>query len=361
MTTFFSGLWTIVVLELRQRVRNKAWFILLGVFVGLIAVVTVLLWFALNAYGDSAGASSGIYSTVIYFVLLLGTLVTPAFSGNAINGDRDAGTLATTQVTHITTWQLVLGKFLSAWVVALAFLAASIPFLLFAVAFGGVRADTVFVSLVVLCLELGVIAAIGVGLSGILSRPLFSIVVTYLVVAALSVGTLIAFGLAGLATQSEQTFTYTGFEYQKLDPATELPEEIVCLPPEVTVYPVPRYDYYWGILVANPYVLLADASPTRFDSNGYPQDLFGSITWTVRMFQLPPDLNTVYDDCAAAKAGYPNEYGQGDTAREVIESTVPGWFVGLLIHLVLAVGALVGAWAATRTPAGRLATGSRVA
>ena len=47
------------------------------------------------------------------------------------------------------------------------------------------------------------VAAFGVGLSGILNRPLFSVVTTYLVVAALTVGTLIAFGLGGSAVRTE--------------------------------------------------------------------------------------------------------------------------------------------------------------
>ena len=65
------------------------------------------------------------------------------------------------------------------------------------------------ISLVVLALEVGVVAAIGVGLSGLLTKPILSIVVTYLVVAALSIGTLIAFSLLGLANTSEQRTTFT--------------------------------------------------------------------------------------------------------------------------------------------------------
>ena len=152
------------------------------------------------------------FSTIVFFVLLLGTLVSPALSGNAINGERDAGTLATTQVTLITTAQLVIGKWLAAWLTALAFLAASLPFLLFAIVLGQVSAATIAISVLVLALELGVIAAIGVGLSGVLTRPLFSVVVTYLVVAALSIGTLIAFGLGGAAIQTTVRQTYIGVD-----------------------------------------------------------------------------------------------------------------------------------------------------
>ena len=47
--------------------------------------------------------------------------------------------------------------------------------------------------------------------------------------------------------------------------------------------------------------------------------------------------------------------------REQVEGTVPSWFVGLGIHLLLAAGALWWAIARTRTPARRLPRGTRIA
>ena len=350
MIAFLVGIGVIVSLELRQRVRTVAWYVLIGVFVALVAIVTVLLKIALGGFGaDNSGGA--IFSAIIYFVLLLGTLVAPALSGNAINGDRDAGTLATTQVTLVTTWQLILGKFLAAWLTALAFLAAAIPFLIYAALDGGISGTAILVSVLVLALELGVVAAIGVGLSGILSRPLFSVAVTYLVVAALSVGTLIAFALGGLSVQSDVRSTTS---YATSYSSTGQPEQ--CGAPQTTNYPVPRFDYFWGVLVANPYVLLADAVPTAYDAEGYPTDLFGNIKLGVRQAQLPPDLTTNYDECAGDS--FQSAF---ETPREIIDRTTPGWFVGVVIHLVLAVGALVWAWSRTRTPAAQLARGSRVA
>jgi ABC-2 type transport system permease protein len=350
MSPFFSGVWIVLTLELRQRVRGVAWYVLLGVFVAVLAVVTILLTVAFTGYNsidDAAGAA--IYSTIIYFVLLLGTLVAPALSGNAINGDRDAGTLATTQVTLITTWQLVIGKFLAAWVTALAFLAASLPFIAYASLIGGLEPLTGLVSTLVLAFELGVVAAIGVGLSGIITRPLFSIVTTYLMVAALSIGSLIAFGLGGLAVQTTVTNTSTyGTDYSASG------EALSCGPAQVYESQAPRFDLFWGLLVANPYVLLADAVPTTYNDAGYTEDLFGAIKFGVRASQIPPQ-DTVYDECAGTG------YEDPKTPEQVIASTVPGWFVGMAIHLLLAAGALFWAWRRTDTPAGRLPKGSRVA
>ncbi|WP_022890012.1 ABC transporter permease [Agromyces italicus] len=363
MIGFFQGMWLIVALDLKQRVRGVAWYVLLGVFVLLVTIVTVLVVIATNAWDSGGGA---VFSTVVFFVLLLGTLVSPALSGNAINGEREAGTLATTQVTLVTTAQLVVGKWLAAWITALAFLVASVPFLVFGVVLGEVSASTIAVSLVVLAVEVGVIAAIGVGLSGVIARPLFSVVVTYLVVAALSIGTLIAFALGGAAMQSTVHSTYISVDYEALDDSGQIPDgdEVPCLAPVVSEYPTPRWDYVWGFLAANPYVVVADASPGTFDEHGSPRDLFGWIAVGVRQAQHAPDLETTYDECADWRKygayGYGGP-GEGETPKEVYERSVPSWFVGLSIHVLLGAGALAWAWRRTEVPVKRLAPGSRIA
>ncbi|MGV8858138.1 ABC transporter permease [Rhodoglobus sp.] len=353
MSAFFSGVGVILSLELRQRVRTVSWYILLAVFVALILVVTVLLSFALNGFGSTSGGGGGVYSTIIYFVLLLGTLVAPALSGNAINGDRDAGTLATTQVTLITTGQLIMGKFLSAWITALAFLVAAVPFLIYAAIVGQLSANTILVSIIVLAIELGVVAAVGVGLSGLMNRPLFSIVVTYLVVAALSVGTLIAFTLGGLALQTTVTTVSSyALEYDSKGVPTS------CSTPEEYEYQTPRFDLFWGALAANPYVILADAVPTTYDSDDQPTDLFGYFKFSVRLAQLSQADGYGGSECVVGQVDQSSPYSN---PRTVIESTTPGWAVGLATHLVLASALLAGALARTRTPAAKLSRGSRIA
>ena len=364
---------TLIRLELTQRVRSVAWYVLLGVFFVLLLVVTALA-FAVFSFNPDGGI--GVYSVVVFFVLLLAVLVSPTLSGNAINGDRDAATLAPIQVTLATTGEILLGKFLAAWITGLAFIAVAVPFLVVATVAGGVPAGTLMVSLVVLIVEIGVIAGIGVGVSGILARPLFSVAVTYLVVAALVVGTLIAFGLGGSAIKSESVHRYRTIVY---DEGSFVPPECgpwqnqqgqppvdcegatgeptyTCGPWQTNTYDAPRFDRVWWILAANPFVVLADATPSTF-RNGYPVDLFGQIKSGVRYAQQPPDLDSSWDECD------PNGGREGEmpTAEEVVDSSTPSWFVGLAIQLALATGLLWWAWARTRTPARRLPPGTRIA
>jgi ABC-2 type transport system permease protein len=353
MSEFLTGVGVIFSLEMRQRLRGVAWYVLLGVFFAILLLVTVLtsiVVFTSDASGQSVGGP--VFSLVIYFVQLLGVLVAPAMSGNAINGDREAGTLATTQVTLITTGQLILGKFLAAWVTGLGFLAVSVPFLIYGAVVGGPNALTIVVSLLVLVAELGIVAAIGVGLSGLIHRPLFSVVVTYLAVAALTLGTLIAFTLGGLAVETKVVM----YEYDNVHQKTQ-----TCTGLSSFTSSVPRFDLDWGVLAPNPFIVLTDAVPATFDRDGNPADLFSSFKSAERSAQLSPLTDRTPAAACRDDIGYDSDTYDRSHEAKVIAETTPSWAVGLGIQLVLAVAALLGAWARTRTPARRLAKGSRIA
>lgn len=330
---------TIARLELIQRLRSVGWYVLLGVFAAVLLGVTALSS-AVYSYGDAPGA--GIFSIVVNMVLLLVVLVSPTLSGNAINGDRESATLAAIQVTAVSTGDIMLGKLVAAIATGGAFLLVALPFLAFSLLGGGADPLVLLISILVLAAEIVIVAAIGVGLSGLIARPLFSVATTYLVVAGLVIGTLIVFALGGLAVRGEAT-NYSR-PYDENGP--------ICDQWEEYTYEVPRFDLVWWALAANPFVVLADATPTEYGSGGYPVDLFGQIKYGVRSAQLSP-LEQRWDDCAVGSPG--------PTPREVIDSTVPSWFVGLGVQVVIAGSLFAGAWSRTRTPARMLPPGTRIA
>jgi ABC-type transport system involved in multi-copper enzyme maturation permease subunit len=330
---------TIARLELTQRLRSVGWYVLLGVFAAVLLGVTALS-FAVYSYGDAPGA--GVFSIVVNMVLLLVVLVSPTLSGNAINGDRESATLAAIQVTAVSTGDIMLGKLVAAVATGGAFLLVALPFLAFSLLGGGADPQVLLVSILVLAAEIVIVAAIGVGLSGLIARPLFSVATTYLVVAGLVIGTLIVFALGGLAVRGEAT-SYSR-PYDDNGP--------VCDEWDEYTHEVPRFDLVWWALAANPFVVLADATPTEYGSGGYPVDLFGQIKYGVRSAQLSP-LEQRWDDCAVS--------APGPTPREVIDSTVPSWFVGLGVQVVIAGALFAGAWSRTRTPARMLPPGTRIA
>lgn len=360
-----NRLWTIARLELTQRVRTVSWYVLLGIFALLLVGVTLLAFLAYGGLGGNE-AGAGVYSVVVNITLLLVLLVSPTLSGNSINGDRDAATLAPVQVTLATTGEILLGKFLAAWLTGLAFAVVTLPFLVIATFAGGVDPVVIVVSLAVLVVETAIIAAIGVAVSGVVARPLFSVATTYLVVAAFAIGSLIGFGLVGASFTSEATNTYRDVAYDPVTGEPECqdgssdcgnPEQMVCGEWQTDTYNVPRFDRVWWLLAANPFVILGDAVPARFDAGGYPVDVFGWVKSGVRGAQHPPSLETSWDGCAAWDAAA----DEALTPEQIVENSVPSWFVGLGVQALLAAGLLWWAWARTRTPARTLPPGTRIA
>jgi ABC-type transport system involved in multi-copper enzyme maturation permease subunit len=364
---YLGGIWDVVVLELKQRLRSRGWYIMLGIWFILTGLVTWLTWAAWNAqreaqraYSNSMPADTGpgsmIFEVVLAFVLLFALLVAPALSANAVNGDRAGGTLAILQVTLLRPGQILWGKFFAAWAAALAFLVASTPFLIIGVALGGMTPGHVVVALLMLAVEVGVVSAIGVGISALAGRPLFSIVVTYLAVAGLVFGSLIAFGLGtGL---SQGTIMANQAQYRSYSPYVPLEEHPAPTEPEYTcsgplrAQPAVHTERVAWMLAMNPYVVVADAIP-------YPvrtPNAFG-------MSSPVGAIESISQGARYAMAGPDGTYpcANGEAKPRYLAQSTPLWPLGLGLQLVLAGLLMWLGWRSLRTPAHRLARGTRIA
>jgi len=339
---FFKGVGTVFALEMKQRLRSRGWYILLAVWfvvIGLVAAFTA--WVT----DQEAAAGQVLFELMVAFVLFFGLLVAPALSANAVNGDRAAGTLAVLQVTLLRPGQLLAGKWLASWIASLGFLAASVPFLLWALALGGVNPGIAAISLLMLGLELGVVCALGVAVSTLANRPLFSIVVTYMLVALLSIGTVIAFGLSTPLVRGTVEANMPQWEDAYTQPSgTE--SEFSCVGPlfEVDVYHTDRTAW---LLAANPFVVLADALP--YSDDGMSGGPLQGIGQAVRYAQ------------AGAESSGPQCINGEPRAFDAPASSFPIWPLGLTVQFAGAALALVLAWRRLRTPAQRLAAGTRIA
>jgi ABC-type transport system involved in multi-copper enzyme maturation permease subunit len=356
---YLAGIGHVVALELKQRLRSRGWYIMLAIWFLLTGLVTWLTWASWNAsqaaqraFGmppESSGPGSMIFEVVLAFVLLFALLVAPALSANAVNGDRAGGTLAILQVTLLEPGQILWGKFFAAWLAALGFLVASTPFLVIGVALGGLTPGHVLVSLLMLAVEVGVVCALGVGISALAGRPLFSIVVTYLAVAGLVFGTLISFGLGTGLTQG--TVMANNAQYREYAPLQSGPFEptYTCSGP-LRQQPALHTERVAWTLGMNPFVVVADAIPYRDRTNqqGFPSvGAIEGISQAARQAMAGPE-GTV--PCA-----------NGTVQPAYLGQKTPLWPLGLGLQLVLAGLLMWLGWRALRTPARRLARGTRIA
>ena len=342
----FAGIRSVFALEMKQRVRSRGWYILLSVWFVVIGLVATLT--ALNASAGDGPTGPVLYELIVGFVLFFGLLLAPALSANAVNGDRSAGTLAILQVTLLKPGQILAGKWLASWVASLAFLVASVPFLVWGLALGGVRPLSAVVAVVMLAVELGIVCAIGLGVSAIANRPLFSIVVTYMLVALLGLGTLIGFGLSLSLVQGTVKANYP--TYEPYSPTTlETDPGYICEGPVMDI-PVTHTERVAWFLAANPFVIVADAIPhEKADPDPYnysPSGVMQGISSTVRLAQAGPEYTQ------------PCVNGQVQPAEP---ETLPIWPLGLVVQLALAAVLLAFGRRRLVTPVRRLAPGTRIA
>ena len=347
-----SGIATVARQEFRLRIRAGRWRLLLAIWFALLVGFTALLRLSISGAtrGDVVDGGIVIYGGLSLFVLALMLLVVPALAAQSVNGDRERGTLATLQVSLLSAAEIALGKFVAAWGTSLVFVALTLPMVLYAVTQGGVTVGRVLAGLLVLSLLLGTVVAIALALSSLLARTTTSAVLSYLAVFTLTLGTLIAFGLATASTTRHVSRTS------------------IC-PPEVTDCRVETYDSTevrtdrtWFLLAANPFVVLADASPrlaprtpeqerdrrARQDRGESVNDLrdadpLGGIGREVRGLRDRP---------------MPSSYSE---LTGLQRSDKPVWPTGLAINLVLAAGALTITARRLRTPSRTLPKGQRVA
>lgn len=269
----WHGIRTVAVLELRQRLRASRWAIVLGVWFAIIALVAVLT--SLTLHDPLVASGPSMYDVVVFFVLGLGMLVVPSLTATSINGDREQGVLATLQTTLLASADIVLGKLLAAWAIAAAFLVTALPFLVWAWFEGGISIGRILLSLLILMLVLAVVCTVGLMFSSLTARPVASAVLTYLALGALVFGTVIGFGLTAFLVTEKETLRVYGIPDDWWDTHNPPVDQNTAAPTaplepsraDCTTFErrtdVAHTERIWWMLALNPFVVVADAAPSR--------------------------------------------------------------------------------------------------
>jgi ABC-2 type transport system permease protein len=346
------GVRTVAVLELRQRVKSSRWIIILLVWALVVGVLTALIRWAIfdaTLSDENRAAGATMFGVIVFMVLSLGGLVSPALSATSVNGDRAAGVLATMQSTLLSPAELAVGKLLAAWTCALALLVVALPFVAWAYFEGGTPIGRLLVTLVLLALTLLVVCAIGLGYSALTAKTSSSAVLTYLTVAFLGVGLPILFALTlPLVTVRERVPVRESVEVSQTNNGVTVSRcqtNLRYLSPTHT-------ERSWWLLAASPYVVVADAAP-RPPGNS-DNDPLTAIRTGVRTARLGPAKSE--DWC---NDGITDAAGQAEDERR--SKLEPTWPYGLAVDLLVGAGFLALTIRRLRTPADRLPRGTRIA
>lgn len=178
----------VLVKELRARMRGRA-FVVQGFYVALLAVVVGWAYYDFTA-GQAATSMPQVISGMGHelFQVLVGLqgwlllLLTPAFAAGAITIEREQRTYELLAASRLPARSVVLGKLLGSWLYVVMLLTCGLPLAAMCMMWGGVSAEELVWSYVLLCLHAFLLAALAVCCSALANRSSTAVVGTYAIV-----------------------------------------------------------------------------------------------------------------------------------------------------------------------------------
>lgn len=206
--------------EVKERMRSLRAPIVITVYLlvlGLIVFAAERVTSREQGFGGNpfilAGIGRAVFHWLLFFMLMLVCFLVPAFTGGAVAAERERRTLQLLQVTMLSPRQIVLGKFSSSMAFLALLIIATLPLVSVAFVLGGVTPVDVLRGYGMVLLTGFTFGMIGLGLSANLRRPLAAIVLSYALMATLTLGTFIMYGLIrasqGITTERAREPMYT--------------------------------------------------------------------------------------------------------------------------------------------------------
>ena len=217
---FGAAVVTIMVKELRSRMRGRRAFVVLTVYLLLLAAITYAIYQATYQTVQSMAAFGGstvnvsvtigqaIFTTLSLLQLLLIAFIGPAFTAGAISVEREKQTLDLLITTPLRPGAIVVGKLLAALAFVFLLILASVPLSAIVLMYGGAAIDDIVRQIVVLFAAAIGFGSIGLFFSALVKRTQAATVLTYCAMLALTLGTGFIYILWGVmsATAPQNAF-----------------------------------------------------------------------------------------------------------------------------------------------------------
>ncbi len=194
----------VLVKELRGRMRGARAFVILTVFLLVLAVPTTLLYLtvASTVRFDQFNAGQTIGKTlflgIVTVALIQVLIVVPGQAASALTSEKERETYDLLISTLLPPWKIIIGKLLAALAYALLLIVAVIPFMALSFFFGGVTVLEVVLALLGLIVTVVLFGSSGILWSVIMRRSLAATIVTQATSVALLLGVPFLIFVAGV-------------------------------------------------------------------------------------------------------------------------------------------------------------------
>lgn len=216
VTGFVHGVTAVTSRELRGRMRGRRAFVVLTIYLLLLAAIAFGIYAYLqrqadldaalrlrntdDGFGSLGGVSPGfalsasvghaLFSGILLLETLLVLVLAPAFTAGAISSEREHQTLDLLVTTPLSTLGVVVGKLIAALAWVLVLIVASVPLMSLVFVFGSVGPDDVLRAYVLLFTLAFGMGAVGLFLSALVRRTQAATVLASIVVLVLALGTI---------------------------------------------------------------------------------------------------------------------------------------------------------------------------
>ena len=243
---FGSSVITIMVKELRSRMRGRRAFIVLTVYLGILALITygVYVVVAPNArgmaggfggFGGTANASAiigqSIFSILSIFQLILVSFIAPAFTAGQISLEREKQTLDLLISTPMRPAAIVIGKLAAALAFVVLMIVAAIPITAIVLMYGGASIEDIVRQQLVLLATALILGSIGLFYSALIKRTQAATVMTYITVLAMTLGTTMLFIFWSVVINQDENSGFIG-------PTQRAPEQLMYVNPGIAMLDV---------------------------------------------------------------------------------------------------------------------------
>lgn len=244
---FGASIVTIMVKELRSRMRGRRAFIVLTVYLAILALITYGVYVVVapnvrglfgggfGGFGGQANASAligqSIFTLLSIFQLILICFIAPAFTAGQISLEREKQTLDLLISTPMRPSAIVIGKLAAALAFVVLMIVAAVPITAIVLMYGGASVDDIVRQQLVLLATALVLGAIGLFFSALLKRTQAATVLTYITVLGMTLGTTMLFIFWSIVANQ----TDTGFAPRASERA---PEQLMYLNPGIAMLDV---------------------------------------------------------------------------------------------------------------------------
>jgi ABC-2 type transport system permease protein len=242
---FGSSVLTIMSKELRSRFRGRRAFLVLTIYIGVLALIAYGAYInsiaqarvpgelfapdgsSVSVVNASAIVGQAIFAMLSVFQLLLVAFLAPAFTTGAISLERERATLDLLITTPLRPGAIVVGKLMSALAFVLLMILAGIPVSALVLMYGGASVDNIVQAQVVLLVSAIGFGVIGLFCSALIKRTQSATVIAYSAVLFLTVGTFFIWRL--------WTAALSGTAPEALGVPNRAPEQLLYVNPAVAM------------------------------------------------------------------------------------------------------------------------------